>query len=184
MDAPLRQYLGWEGFPENLTEPEIAHFFSLSVDIQRAVQRHRRPLNRLGVALQIGFLRLTGALLNSVEMIPPPILAHLGTELGIAPPRLASIRALYRRRRTLFEHQAAAKQALGLNDLTEHGERALNGFLRREASDKFLVDELEQAARVWLGARAKGILSAARDACLKGGRTADIENAEHLLAAL
>jgi TnpA family transposase len=105
----------------------------------------------LGVALQIGFLRLTGALLNSVEMIPPPILAHLGTELGIAPPRLASIRALYRRRRTLFEHQNAAKRVLGLNNLTEHGERALNGFLRREASDKFLVDELEQAARVWLG---------------------------------
>jgi hypothetical protein len=42
MDAPLRQYLSWERFPENLTEPEIAHFFSLSVDIQRAVQRHRR----------------------------------------------------------------------------------------------------------------------------------------------
>jgi TnpA family transposase len=104
----------------------------------------------LGVALQIGFLRLTGVPLNSVEMIPPQVLAHLGDEIGIEPPRLASIRALYRRRRTLFEHQDAAKQALGLHDLTVHGERALNGFLRREAGDKFLVDELEQAARAWL----------------------------------
>ncbi len=150
MDASFRQYLGWERFPENLTEPEVAHFFSLSDDDRRAVHRRRRPLNRLGVALQVGFLRLTGAPLNSVEMIPPQVLAHLGTELGIAPPRLASIRALYRRHRTLFEHQDAAKQALGLRDLTEHGERALNGFLRREAGDKFLVDELEQAARAWL----------------------------------
>ena len=150
MDAPFRQYVGWERFPENLTEPEVAHFFSLSGDDRRAVHRRRRPLNRLGVALQVGFLRLTGAPLNSVEMIPPQVLAHLGAELGIAPPRLASIRALYRRHRTLFEHQGAAKQALGLRDLTEHGERALNGFLRREAGDKFLVDELEQAARAWL----------------------------------
>ncbi|NML91754.1 Tn3 family transposase [Sphingobium sp. TB-6] len=150
MDAPFRQYLGWERFPENLTEPEVAHFFSLSEDDRRAVHRRRRPLNRLGVALQVGFLRLTGAPLNSVEMIPSQVLAHLGAELGIAPPRLTSIRALYRRHRTLFEHQDAAKQALGLRDLTEHGERALNGFLRREASDKFLVDELEQAARAWL----------------------------------
>ena len=150
MDAPFRQYLGCERFPENLTEPEVAHFFSLSEDERRAVRRRRRPLNRLGVALQVGFLRLTGAPLNSVEMIPPQVLAHLGAELGIAPPRLASIRALYRRHRTLFEHQNAAKQALGLRDLTEHGERALNGFLRREAGDKFLVDELEQAARAWL----------------------------------
>jgi len=150
VDVPFRQYLGWERFPENLTEPEVAHYFSLSEDDRRAVHRRRRPLNRLGVALQVGFLRLTGAPLNSVEMIPPQVLAHLGAELGIAPPRLASIRALYRRHRTLFEHQGAAKQALGLRDLTEHGERALNGFLRREAGDKFLVDELEQAARTWL----------------------------------
>ena len=77
-------------------------------------------------------------------MIPPRVLAHLGVELGIAPPRLASIRALYRRRRTLFEHQEAAKRTLGLQDLTEHGERALNGLLRREAGDKFLVDDSEQ----------------------------------------
>lgn len=34
--------------------------------------------------------------------------------------------------------------------LTEHGERALNGFLRREAGDKFLVDDFEQGARAWL----------------------------------
>ena len=27
MDAPFRQYLGCERFPENLTEPEVAHFF-------------------------------------------------------------------------------------------------------------------------------------------------------------
>lgn len=107
MDAPLRQYLGWERFPDALTEPEIAHFFSPSEDERRTVDRRRRPLNRLGVALQIGFLRLTGTSLNSVEMIPPLVLAHLGVELGIAPPRLASIRALYRRRRTLFEHQEA-----------------------------------------------------------------------------
>lgn len=150
MDAPLRQYLGWERFPDALPQPEIVHFFSLCEDERRTVNRRRRPLNRLGVALQIGFLRLIGTPLNSVQIIPPLVLAHLGVELGISPPRLASIRALYRRRRTLFEHQEAAKQALGLRDLTEHGERAMNGFLRRESGDKFLVDELEQAARAWL----------------------------------
>lgn len=109
MGTSFRQNLGWERFPENLTDPEVAHF-SLSEDERRAVHRRRRPLNRLGVALQVGFLRLTGAPLNSVEMIPPQVLAHLGAELGVAPPRLASIRALYRRRRTLFEHQGPAKQ--------------------------------------------------------------------------
>ena len=62
MDAPLQQYLGWERFPDDLTDPEIAYFFSLAEEEQRTVDRRRRPLNRLGVALQIGFLRLTGTL--------------------------------------------------------------------------------------------------------------------------
>ena len=150
MDAPLRQYHGWNRFPDDLAASEITHFFSLSEDERRTVDRRRRPLKRLGVALQIGFLRLAGTSLNSVEMIPPRVLAHLGIELGIAPPRLASIRAVYRRRRTLFEHQEVAKRTLGLHDLTEHGERALNGHLRREAGDKFLVDDLERTARAWL----------------------------------
>ena len=171
MDAPGRQYLGWDRFPEELTEPEVAHFFSLSEDDRRAVFRRRRPLNRLGVALQIGYLRLTGVALNSVEIIPPRVLTHLGTELGIATPHLASIRALYRRSRALFEHQDAAKHALGIRDLTEHGQRALNGFLRREAGEKFPVEELELAARDWLhdhryiqlpARRVKGLASAAR----------------------
>ena len=158
-------------FPDDLTDHEIAHFFSLAEEERRTVDRRRRPLNRLGVALQIGFFRLTGTPLNSVEMIPPRVLADLDVELGIAPPRLASIRALYRRRRTLFEHQEAAKRTFGVQDLTEHGERALNGLLRREAGDKFLVDDSEQGGRAWLGdhyyiqlpsRRLRGSASAAR----------------------
>jgi hypothetical protein len=48
MDAPLRRYLGWERFPENLTEPEIAHFFSLSVDIGAEGPSERKRTVRKG----------------------------------------------------------------------------------------------------------------------------------------
>lgn len=133
MAAEYRDYLGWERFPEDLSSTEIAHFFSLSDDERLAVFHHRRAVNRLGVTLQIGYLRMTGLPLNSVEMIPPQVLSHIGRALDIAVPDLASIRALYRRRRTLFEHQHAARKALGLRDLTLHGEWSLRGFLRREA---------------------------------------------------
>ena len=145
-----RAFLGSEGFPEGLSTSEIAHFFSLSEDELHTVRTHRRALNRLGVALQIGFLRLTGRTLNSFEIIPQTVLAHLGVELGTEVPRLASIRALYRRRRTLFDHQDAAIRALGLRDLSLHGEWALVGFLRREAAVRITRDELVGAARDWL----------------------------------
>jgi len=71
-------------------------------------------MNRLGVTLQVGYLRTTGLPLNSVQRIPPAILACVGGALDWPAPQLASMRALYRRRRTLFEHQAAAQEILGL----------------------------------------------------------------------
>ncbi|MGA8379544.1 MAG: hypothetical protein WB710_00260, partial [Stellaceae bacterium] len=66
--------------------------------------------------------------------IPPGVLEHLGRQLGCAPPRIASIRALYRRRRTLFEHQAEALAALGRTEPSEHSERGLVAHPRREAA--------------------------------------------------
>jgi TnpA family transposase len=145
-----RRFLGWEDFPDGLGEFEIRQFFTLSADELQAVRRRRRPLNRLGVALQIGRMRLTGTPMNSVQMIPQEVLGFLGDQIGIPAPRLASIRALYRRRRTLFEHQAAAKQALGLRDLPEHAERSLSGYLRREAGERHAIADLVTAARGWL----------------------------------
>ena len=107
------RYLGQERFPDALSAMEIEHFFTLGEEELVAVRRRRTVLNRLALALQIGFLKMTGGTLNSVEIIPTGVLEHLGRQLRCAPPRIASIRALYRRRRTLFEHQAAALHALG-----------------------------------------------------------------------
>lgn len=40
--------------------------------------------------------------------------------------------------------------AEALSELTEHGERALNGFLRRESGEQFTTADLARAARNWL----------------------------------
>src|SRR5271155_5453741 len=144
------RYLGQERFPDALSTMEIEHFFSLSEDELAAVRRRRTVLNRLALALQIGFLKMTGGRLNSVEIIPTGVLEHLGLQLGCAPPRIASIRALYRRRRTLFDHQAAALHTLGRTEPSEHAERGLVAYLRREAAAAFDNVELMTRSRSWL----------------------------------
>lgn len=144
------RYLGQERFPDALSALEVEHFFTLGEDELAAVRRRRTALNRLALALQIGFLKLTGGTLNSVEIIPAGVLEHLGRQLGCAPPRIASIRALYRRRRTLFDHQAAALQALGRREPSDHAERGLVAYLRREAAAVFDQAELMARARSWL----------------------------------
>jgi TnpA family transposase len=145
------RYLGEDRFPEMLSALEIEHFFTLDEHELAPVRERRGPLNRLALGLQIGFLKMTGSTLNSVELIPPEILAHLGRQLNCVPPQIASIRTFYRRRRrTLFEHHAAALRLLGRTAVTPHAERGLVAFLRREAAAVFDHAELTARARTWL----------------------------------
>ena len=145
------RYLGGEHFPDGLSALEIEHFFTLDEKELASVRERRSALNRMALALQVGFLKMTGNTLNSVERIPADILAHLGRQLGCEPPRIASIRAFYgRRRRTLFEHHAAALHLLGRSELTLHAERGLVAHMRREATAVFDQADLMASVRLWL----------------------------------
>jgi len=153
--APLRRwkhrYLGEERFPETLSALEIEHFFTLDEQELARVRERRGSLNRMALALQVGFLKMTGNTLNSVERIPADILDHLGRQLDCVPPRIASIRAFYaRRRRTLFEHHASALRLLGRSEPTPHAERGLVAYLRRKAAAVFDQPDLMASARSWL----------------------------------
>ena len=70
---------------------------------------------RLGAALQIGFLKMCGRPLDVIQRVPAELLKHLADRLEVPAPTIATLRALYlRRRRTLYEHQRWAIEFLGL----------------------------------------------------------------------
>jgi hypothetical protein len=60
------------------------------------IEERRRPELKLGLALQIGFLSMSGRLLEAVRIVPPLLWRHLGSQFGVAAPDLASPRAMYR----------------------------------------------------------------------------------------
>jgi hypothetical protein len=143
-------FLGLKQIPAAISLFEVESFFTLKGEEIEAIRTRRRALNRLGIALQIGFLRMTGRMLNSFETVPRPVLEHLGRQLHLVVPNITSIRALYRRSRTLFDHQSFAAQVLGFAELTEHAERGLTAHLRREAVTVLRTEGLALAARIWL----------------------------------
>ncbi len=145
-----QQYLGCRTFPEALTSLEIERFFTPTPEELKVISQRRTAPNRIAFALQVGFLKMTGRLLNSVEIVPSSIFEAIGGRIGCPVPRIASIRALYRRRRTLFDHQAGARTLLGRGDFGERAERALTTYLRREAIGVYNIQDLAQRARVWL----------------------------------
>jgi hypothetical protein len=65
---------------------EIRHFFTLA-DADRRELRVRFPRKgRLGAALQLGFLRMTGNTLAAMDYVPRVVQKHLGIQLqGLAP---------------------------------------------------------------------------------------------------
>ena len=73
--------LGAEEFPEALSALEIEHFFALEPAELAEVRQSRGPMDRLAGALQIGFIKMTGAPLNSVQLILATVLDHVGRQL-------------------------------------------------------------------------------------------------------
>ena len=66
---------------------EIEAFFTYSEPERRVIDDERRtPTLKLALALQIGFLRMTGRLLEALRMVPPVLWRHLGTQFGIEAP--------------------------------------------------------------------------------------------------
>ena len=143
-------FLGIETIPSWLTEFEVEQFFRLTpLEIATVKTRHGTDM-QLGLAIHIGFLRMSGCLLNSTAVIHWRILAFLGVQLQIPVPRVASLRALYARRPTMHEHQQLAKAQLGFKKLEEPVRRQLVAHLRQTRGAATDAAELLVVARQWL----------------------------------
>ena len=143
-------YLGLRELPREFSPFELQAFFTFSLAERELIERRRGDHHKLGLALHIGFVRMSGRALISVRAVPVALLRHLGQTLDIATPVLASLRALYSRGRTLFDHQQQACEVLGFAWMSEHQRRALVRILRDEVAHTADRERLLLRARHWL----------------------------------
>ena len=143
-------FLGLQVFPTELTAFEIRYFFTFTTTEREAIFSRYGEHHRLAAAIQIGWIKMTGCPLDAFDTLPIAVLRHLGTELALATPELTSLRALYGRRSTLYEHQAWAAELLGFRPFTERRQRALARQVRREAHKAITLNRLVEFARRWL----------------------------------
>ena len=94
MQAWRMRFLGIDSVPGWLSDTEIEQFFTLSPAEIATVRARRADNLQLGLALQIGFLRMPGCVMNSTDVIPRRVLEFLGMQLEIKTPRVTSLRAL------------------------------------------------------------------------------------------
>jgi hypothetical protein len=128
------KYLGEKTFPKEITAFEIREFFTLSAEDLRAIRLDSNKKSRLSLALQVGFLRMTGAALDTYEYIPRAVLECVATQLQVPAPMLATMRALSRRPMTRHRHQSWACRYLGISRLKAADEQPLFDALTAEMS--------------------------------------------------
>ena len=86
-------YLGLRDMPGDLSEFELQALFSFSRAELDLITLRRSDSLKLGLALHIGFARMTGRPLSSVRMVHPPCSATLA-ESWTSPPRIWCLCAL------------------------------------------------------------------------------------------
>jgi hypothetical protein len=70
MGSLLWSYLGSRRFPREMSSFEVRQYFTPSGDDRHVLRRRFRSRSRLGAALQLGFVRMTGATLDAFDHVP------------------------------------------------------------------------------------------------------------------
>jgi hypothetical protein len=150
MRAFQSTYVGRHDFPKSLPDFLLQQWFTLSTRDRNAIRKEFRSRHWIPVALQLGFLGMTGTTLRSLEYVPAAVLRHLGRQFRQPVPDIATLRSLYRRRPTRVEHQRWAIQQWGLREFDSVTERQLTEHLHSRTNATLSRGRLEQAAREWL----------------------------------
>ncbi len=72
--------------PDDLSDREIARFYTFTAPELAVIKRHRRPVNQLGFAVQLALLRFPGRTLTDLPDIPVRVLSYIAGQVRV-PPR-------------------------------------------------------------------------------------------------
>lgn len=116
------QRAAFRELPAPLGARLLARYYTLSTADRLYIHQHRTPANRLGVAVQLCYLRFPGRALDPGEAVSPDLLAYLAEQLRLAP---AAFAAYAQRDPTRREHLAALQRAFDFQPFTARAYIAL-----------------------------------------------------------
>jgi hypothetical protein len=148
-----KRFIGAESLPAKLSEFDVQQFFALSTDDAAALAARFRSDRRVGAAIQMLFLRTSGRPLDRFAVVPRTLLRTVCEELGVSAVTIASLRTLYSRRSTLYEHQAWAREYLGLRAIDSESDAQVRQVLAVAAREATHPDDLFTLAQGWLYAQ-------------------------------
>ena len=144
------QFLGTTSLPKSVSPVELQAFFTFSDEELAALGTRRKDTLKIAAAVQLGFLKMSGCPLSDLKSIPLRLLRHVAQQLEVAPVSIATLRSLYERPKTRYEHQWWAMQVLGFRKPEKRDLVLLPGYLASEARNAPSIDVLMQRTTLWL----------------------------------
>ena len=84
-----------------MTNAELFRYFTFPEPDRREIAKCRGESNKIGFALLLGAIRLTGRFLQDFELVPRSLLAHICEQLNLKTPLILTYPA---RQPTRYEH--------------------------------------------------------------------------------
>ena len=106
---------GFERIPANLSRAELLRYFTFAEEDRWEINQCRGDANKIGFALLLGGVRLTGRFLYDLELVPRTLVAHICEQLALDVPLFLTYP---QRRPTRAEHLERIKTYLGLRSFT------------------------------------------------------------------
>ncbi|MDP2987685.1 DUF4158 domain-containing protein, partial [Hydrogenophaga sp.] len=145
------RFVGSDTLPKSLSRREVEECFGLSAeDILELRPPRFRGTARLGAAVQLVMLRATGRHPDALSGLPPVLLRHLTSTLGMSATDIASVTSLYKDRDTRFEHQLWARRRVGFVVLDDTTKALLADTLRELSASAVSVNDLVHQSEHWL----------------------------------
>jgi Domain of unknown function (DUF4158) len=142
---------GFERIPQNLTRTELFCYFTFSEEDRHEILQCRGDHNRIGFALLLGGVRLTGRFLHDFALVPRSLLTHLCEQLGIEEPLLV---VYPHRQPTRYEHVERLKVYLGVRSFTSEEQRLIAAHIGQQVQAGARLHELLPSTEAVLRAQA------------------------------
>ena len=96
--------------PSDLSERDIARYYTFTEKERELINRRRRASNRLGFAVQLALLKFPGRTLMEVKNVPRPVLTAIAEQVEVPASAFASYGE---RENTLYEHLDELRRECG-----------------------------------------------------------------------
>jgi TnpA family transposase len=143
------QRLEFTRIPQNISEWEIAKYYTLTENDIDIINRHRRDFNRLGFAVQLCCLRNLGWSLGNISDIPDSVLFYIAEQVRIHPKKFAYYA---QRTNTRIEHLQELREEYGYRNYSDCDYNLLLKYLMPYALEndntsiliRFAIEELKR----------------------------------------